>query len=256
MKGLARKQIIGGVFLNDFIRSILGLSIGMETQDGFHVGEMVFARWVHDGYWYLAEIKQIKDNSFYIRYLVDGKKERVSLSQLAKNELMTGDRIDGNWKGQGRYYPGVISSINGDRLNVQYDDGDTEETTAVQVRLSSAKAVNIADVSESIGEWAVGEFVFSNWTSDDYWYPGVILEIVEGDFLIEYQDDGSKEWVDITRIKKDDLVAGDTIYGNWKGSGGYYSGKIAERNKQELLIHYDDGDVEQTTLPYIRVTSD
>ncbi len=48
--------------------------------------------------------------------------------------LKIGDRVQGNWKGQGRYYPGKISKIDGDRYFIQYDDGDTEWTTSKYIK--------------------------------------------------------------------------------------------------------------------------
>jgi len=51
-----------------------------------------------------------------------------TLYQLeAAAPLYAGDRIMGNFQGEGQMYPGVISSTNGDgTFNIQYDDGDRE----------------------------------------------------------------------------------------------------------------------------------
>lgn len=44
-------------------------------------------------------------------------------------DVGVGSKISCNWKGLGTFYPGTVTSRDGDNISVQYDDGDFERTT-------------------------------------------------------------------------------------------------------------------------------
>lgn len=102
------------------------------------------------------------------------------------------------------------------------------------------------------GGWGIGDQVLVNWSGDDYWYPATIVDEEGGEFFVIF-DDGDREWVLPDDIAPDDLAEGDRIQGNWQGGGVYYPGYIAERRGNAVLIEYDDGDVEATTIGFLRV---
>lgn len=56
---------------------------------------------------------------------------RGAQTAKASGDFEVGQRIQGNWKGQGRWYPGKIAEIdkNSGKYLVRYDDGDQEWTT-------------------------------------------------------------------------------------------------------------------------------
>ena len=97
-------------------------------------GKRVFAKWIHDGYWYPATIKKIEGERIYVLFDDDDKEWTTSENIVAEN-IEIGDRVYGNWKGQGYYYPGRIAGRRGDRIYIQYDDGDREWTTIGRVRV-------------------------------------------------------------------------------------------------------------------------
>lgn len=100
--------------------------------------------------------------------------------------------------------------------------------------------------------WSVGDHVLVNWTGDDYWYPGTIVAMEGGQYFVVY-DDGDREWVDAVRIRRDDVVVGTRVSANWLGEGIYYTGVISLRTGNAVVIQYDDGDVEATTVAAVRV---
>jgi len=100
--------------------------------------------------------------------------------------------------------------------------------------------------------WRVGDHALINWTGDGYWYPGTIVAIEGSEYYVVY-DDGDREWVGSDRIRQDDLLVGTPVSANWLGGGIYYPGVIAERTGNAIVIHYDDGDVEATTIAAVRV---
>lgn len=54
-------------------------------------------------------------------------------------------------------------------------------------------------------------------------------------------------------IVVENIEIGDRVYGNWKGKGYYYPGRIAGRREDRIYIHYDDRDKEWTTIGRVRV---
>ncbi len=100
--------------------------------------------------------------------------------------------------------------------------------------------------------WSVGDSCLANWSHDDYWYPGTIIEVDRGEFHIQF-DDGDREWLPADSLVEENLGIGSVVYANWKVAGTYYSGKITERIGDVIWMHYDDGDEEWTTIAFVRV---
>lgn len=55
-------------------------------------------------------------------------------SKPSNGKLQVGDRVQGNWKGQGKWYAGKIGKIAGGRYYIQYDDGDVEWVNADRIK--------------------------------------------------------------------------------------------------------------------------
>ncbi|WP_312222581.1 tudor domain-containing protein [Rhizobium rhizoryzae] len=88
-----------------------------------------------------------------------------------------GDWVLGNYKGAGYWYPGIISSVQGSKITIQYDDGDTET-----LAISETRPYN----------WAIGKKVECNFKGQGKWYPGKISSLAGEKIGIAY-DDGDKE---------------------------------------------------------------
>lgn len=61
-------------------------------------------------------------------------KEKDPQIATPENQFDVGDRIEGNWKSGGTWYPGKIGRIQGEKVYIQYDDGDVEWTTLQYIR--------------------------------------------------------------------------------------------------------------------------
>lgn len=101
--------------------------------------------------------------------------------------------------------------------------------------------------------WQINDRILANWTHDVYWYPATIHQI-EGARIYIHFDDGDKEWTDADRLLEMDLDIGDRVHCRWKGGPVYYPGRIAQKDGGKIYIEYDDGDVEWTTIAFVRVT--
>ncbi|HOO77752.1 MAG TPA: tudor domain-containing protein [bacterium] len=102
------------------------------------------------------------------------------------------------------------------------------------------------------GPWNPGDSVLADWSQDEYWYPATVGKAEADRYYVVY-DDGDEEWTTAERLTFDDIEEGDTVFGNWRGQGVYYPGKISLRRGGEVHIVYDDGDEEDTTVSAVRV---
>ncbi|MFX1258912.1 MAG: tudor domain-containing protein [Promethearchaeota archaeon] len=102
----------------------------------FKKGDKVFAQTPDKKVWLQGEIIALDmERGFRIRYIIDEwirNKAIIQLDAAAESnkieDFKKGDRILGNWKKRGEWYPGRIELIDLDekRINVIYDDGYTE----------------------------------------------------------------------------------------------------------------------------------
>lgn len=108
--------------------------------------------------------------------------------------------------------------------------------------------------AQAPAEWSVDQVCLANWSADEAWYPGRIAEVgSDGQYRVEFFD-GTTEWLSADAIRPERLVEGDRVeaaFGKHE-SEGFYPGRIASRRGMILVIEYDDGDRETTTLPWVR----
>lgn len=104
------------------------------------LGDRVLGKWT-DGYWYPATIQQMKGEKFLLRF-DDGDSRSVSQDELARFDWNKGTRVECNWQGKGKYFPGSISSREQDRLSIAYDDRDRETVKFGSCRTKDALAIN------------------------------------------------------------------------------------------------------------------
>lgn len=105
---------------------------------------------------------------------------------------------------------------------------------------------------QNYNSWEVGDTLLVNWSGDIYWYPATIQKKDRDRYFVHF-DDGDKEWTNRSRMIPEDITVGDQVFGNWKGKGKYYRGKVTSRNGKTIHINYDDGDKETTTISFVRV---
>lgn len=96
-------------------------------------GDWVLGRWLGGDYWYPAVIQSVSGDMLTLAY-DDGDKETINVKEVRPYDWTIGAKVECNFKGQGKWYPGKISSLGGEMIGIAYDDGDTERTRTGRCR--------------------------------------------------------------------------------------------------------------------------
>lgn len=105
-------------------------------------------------------------------------------------------RIEGNYKGLGKWYPGKIVSIV-DAYNILYDDGEVETSVRKDlIRLQHPSSTT---------DLEIGHSVEGNYRDHGKWYRGKVIEIVQV-FNILYDDGETEDSVTKDRLRSIEQV--------------------------------------------------
>ena len=112
------------------------LWIGQSQATLVKPGDAVLGQW-QDGYWYPAKVEKVEGERLSLKF-EDGDAAVLNPKQIAPIDWGQGTRVECNWRGKGKYYPGVVVQF-GKVITVAYDDGDREETATRRCRSKTAK---------------------------------------------------------------------------------------------------------------------
>ena len=114
---------------------IVGLILGLFSSAAFSqdVGDRVLARWQADGYWYPGEVDYVDRRGFHIVF-DDEDEAVVGPQEIRQIFWRAGTRLECNWKDEGEYFPGRITSMRGEGIDFLYDDGYRERITISSCR--------------------------------------------------------------------------------------------------------------------------
>ncbi|HEU4328170.1 MAG TPA: hypothetical protein VFS21_33850 [Roseiflexaceae bacterium] len=100
----------------------------------------------------------------------------------------------------------------------------------------------------------IGDRVLCNWSKDTFWYPATIRQIEAQGIYVVF-DDSDEEWTLAAQIADLDVPVGTRVQCRWKGEKYFYRGTVAQSEGERILVAYDDGDEEWTTVGMIRIGS-
>jgi hypothetical protein len=109
------------------------LMLGLGGASAQTQGDWVLARYKGGAHWYPGIIQSIGGGRVTVAY-DDGDKETLSLSNVRPYDWAIGRRVECNFKNAGTWYPGVIASLSGGSIGINYDDGDRERTNTGRCR--------------------------------------------------------------------------------------------------------------------------
>ena len=111
------------------------------------IGQVVFALWIDDGYYYPGEVLEVGESKLNIQFHEDGR-AWVDFSEVVDVDYALANfQVQGNWKRLGNYYSCHIISNANEPLKVRYDDGFTENVNLPQLRITKVSEKNTNIVS-------------------------------------------------------------------------------------------------------------
>ena len=163
------------------------------------------------------------------------------------------DKVDANYKQKGKYYPGVVKSINEEvTYSVTYSDGDKEANVPL-------KRLRNIPVYTSKKAYTTGNKIEANHSGKGIYHKGVIMNVNEN--IITYSiayDDGEKEEVVLssnirnltTYSIKEEYSINDEIECEFqRKSKKFFAGKIIEVSTEPTYsIRFESGVVEEVVI--------
>ncbi|KAJ1420053.1 hypothetical protein B484DRAFT_333258, partial [Ochromonadaceae sp. CCMP2298] len=178
-----------------------------------------------------------------------GDSPRALTSPYRPSVPSVGNRVEGNFKGKGKWFPGVVVKVDAAGLaDIDYDDGDRETGVPVKrVRVGRAQP-------EHEAAFKVGVKVEANYRGRGQWYAGVIVkDHGSGTYDVDYND-GEKEYhltegmIKLYGEKGKERAASDAgmrVEANYRSKGRWYPGVLEKKNDDETFsVHFDDGEDE------------
>ncbi|MBI2332318.1 MAG: hypothetical protein HYU84_09210 [Chloroflexi bacterium] len=96
-------------------------------------GDRAFAFWDEDEYFYPATIIKIDGDDIYIRF-DSGEEEWTSADYLEEFKVEEDEEVECKSARDDLYYDVVVVGVDGERVEVEYDDETTEWTTLNRLR--------------------------------------------------------------------------------------------------------------------------
>jgi hypothetical protein len=101
-------------------------------------GDRVLANWV-DAFFYPGRVRQIKGNLYEIAF-DDGDAAWVHQANVRTLDIRVGSDVFCRMQAGPLYYPASVRQQNGEKIQVQYENGQLEWTTISMVRVLRPKA--------------------------------------------------------------------------------------------------------------------
>jgi hypothetical protein len=167
-------------------------------------GDRIESRlWGEDNY-YPASVVERRGNRVHVKYDdFDPEWTHLGLCRRpvpdAPGEappLAVGDRVECRWQGGSTLFARWVTQREGERILVEYEDGDQEWTTPSRCR----RLIEEDDAAEG-PHLAVGDRVECRWQGGDDYFPGKVSNRRGNRVLIDY-DDGSREWTRPAKCRK------------------------------------------------------
>ena len=239
------------------------------------VGTRVEARYRGRSKKYPGKIARVHaDGTFDVSY-DDGESEtRVearlitaldagSDSDRRSDRLREGDKIEADYRGRGKFYPGKIDRDRGDdTYDIAYDDGERETRVAKRLIRKKDRSRSRSRSPHGGGRLREGDKVEADYRGRGRLYPGKISRDRGDDtYDIDY-DDGERETRVAKRLIKKKggsrspspkrgrkLREGAKVQCRYRGRSKFYPGRIErDRGDGTYDVFYDDGEKETRVL--------
>jgi hypothetical protein len=215
----------------------------LRGESNFKEGDNVEVDFQGTGRYFPGKIIRDRNNGTYDIQYDDGDMEAQVNEKLIRHgssNFKEGDRVEGNYKGKGKYYPGKISVVRDDgTYNIQYDDGETESRV-------KREFIHYGYYSN----FKVGDKVEADYQGTGRYYPGnIIHDRNDGTYDIQYDDGDKDEKVNNKRIRHplkhiSKFIIGESIITKLLENGRDLPGTIEKVNGIIYSIKFFNGEVQ------------
>ncbi|GIW80890.1 MAG: hypothetical protein KatS3mg105_2697 [Gemmatales bacterium] len=202
-------------------------------------GDRVLALWPIENYWYPATVLHVDDAEGIQVAYDDGDKAVLRPEHVRPLDIEVGDVVYARPTGESFYVRATILERRQSYVKLVFDNGQEENTTLGSVRVIRGQ------------RWQRGDRVFAPW-EPEFLYPGTV-QSANDEFVVVAFDDGDQIELPMGSAVALELSAGDLVFSRYQGGAEYLPAVIRERNGDELLVEYEDGETEWTTLSLIRL---
>ena len=101
--------------------------------DYWEEGHRAFAYWDDDEYFYPATIIGIEDEDIHVRFDT-GEEEWTDAEYLEEYIVEVDEEVECKSTQDDLYYDAIVIAVDGERVQVEYEDGATEWTTLNRIR--------------------------------------------------------------------------------------------------------------------------
>lgn len=99
--------------------------------------DRILVNWSSDRFWYPGTILSNMGDRYRVRF-DDARIAEIDPRYITRLFIAPGARVEINWKGQGRWYPGYAMTSDEENIHVQFDDGFEESSPLHRLRLELA----------------------------------------------------------------------------------------------------------------------
>ncbi len=224
------------------------IDLGDAVKDSnWRVGDRVLARWM-DYFWYPGTVLNLGERGIHVLF-DDGDQRVVQESQIMPLNIEEGEQIfiRPKMEPQKIYMPATVSRVEGERIDVDLEDGESEQNTRASRARFWRCPVGIGAVNLEEGDRVLA------YDSDECVYPADVVLIEDDIRIIVQYLDGLERMLTPELVRKFDLKTGAKIECRWAGGPHYFPGTLDRIEGERVHVKYDDGDDEWTSLRLLRI---
>jgi hypothetical protein len=215
------------------------------AQFRWSVTDRVLACW-YDLDWYPGIVLAVQHDRLSILF-DSGTQAVLPLAKVRPFRIAAGERVMCR-RGAGHdYYTGQLAEVDGEKVQVRYDDGSVETTSARLLRLRRDDWFPTGPGSRAMpGARALVQGF------DLFWYPAR-LSVIDGKRIHVRYADGDEGLVTPDQVRPLDIRVGSRVFCRRGGGPHYLPGRVTEQDGDRIHVTYDDLGEETTSVRLVRV---
>ena len=112
----------------------------------------------------------------------------ITISSIFSQKLEKGIQVCAQWK-PNQWYLGTISSIDGNKVKINYADGDQSTITRSDIKLIDKNY-----------KYNVSDKVFAVWPADSKFYNALIVKLQKNGAIVKWEDGSSNKFISFSKM--------------------------------------------------------